>query len=179
MASAGRKASKSSNPPSSTSPSSRRGRSKSLSIPSFGRFIGYKIGKATAESGTCTLKVRPEHLNRSGVVHGGIMMTMIDVACSVAGQYVPPGQPPLLSASISITTSFVGNVDKGTLTATGWKTGGGKRIFFAKGEVRDQKGNLLAQGEGVFRYRSAEATEVGISRARAARQKASSRRSGR
>ncbi|MBL8706365.1 MAG: PaaI family thioesterase [Rhodospirillales bacterium] len=152
-------------------------RSTAPKIPSFGRFIGYKIGKATAESGTCTLKVRPEHLNRSGVVHGGIMMTLIDVACSVAGQYVPPGQPPLLSASISITTSFVGNVDKGVLIATGRKTGGGKRIFFAKGEVRDGKGNLLAQGEGVFRYRSAEATEVGISRARAARQKASSRRS--
>lgn len=152
-------------------------RAKAPSIPSFGRFIGYKIGKATAESGTCTLKVRPEHLNRSGVVHGGIMMTLIDVACSVAGQYVPPGQPPLLSASISITTSFVGNVDKGTLIATGRKTGGGRRIFFAKGEVRDGKGNLLAQGEGVFRYRSAEATEIGISRARAAQQKASSRRS--
>jgi len=144
-------------------------------LPSFGHHIGYKIGKATAEGGTATLKVRPEHLNRSGVVHGGIMMTLIDVACSVAGQYTPPGAPKLLSASISITTSFVGNVDKGTLIATGRKTGGGKRIFFAKGEVRDEKGNLLAQGEGVFRYRSAEATEVGLNRARAARQKASSR----
>jgi len=146
-------------------------------IPSFGRFIGYKIGKPTAEGGTATLKIRPEHLNRSGVVHGGIMMTLIDVACSVAGQYRPPGEPPVLSASISITTSFVGNVDRGMLIATGRKTGGGKRIFFAKGEVRDAKGNLLAQGEGVFRYRSPEATEVGISRARAAQRTAASRRS--
>ena len=145
-------------------------------LPSFGHFIGYKIRKVTADGGTATLKVRPEHLNRSGVVHGGIMMTLIDVACSVAGQYVPPGEPPLLSASISITTSFVDNVDRGTLIATGRKTGGGKRIFFAKGEVRNEKGVLLAQGEGVFRYRSREATDVAVSRAAAARRRASSSR---
>ena len=53
-------------------------------------------------------------------------------------------------------------VDKGTLTATGWKTGGGKRIFFAKGEVRDQKGNLLAQGEGVFGAEAAARHHFGV-----------------
>jgi uncharacterized protein (TIGR00369 family) len=146
-------------------------------IPSFGRVIGYKIKGAGPEGAKVVLKVRPAHLNRSGVVHGGVLMTLLDVACSVAGQHVPPGEPPLLSASISITTSFVGNVDKGTLIATAQRTGGGKRIFFAKGEVRDARGALIAQGEGVFRYRSPEATAVAVSRARAARRRTASSRS--
>jgi uncharacterized protein (TIGR00369 family) len=146
-------------------------------IPSFGKLLGYKIVEASAERGVVELKVRPEHLNRSGVVHGGVMMTLIDAACSVAGTYSPPGEPPRLSASISITTSFVGNVDKGALRAIGRRTGGGKRIYFARAEVMDAKGNLVAQGEGVFRHRSPEAMAVAVSRARAAQRRTASSRS--
>jgi uncharacterized protein (TIGR00369 family) len=148
-------------------------------IPSFGRMLGYRIVEASAERGVVEMKIRPEHLNRSGVVHGGVMMTLIDVACSVAGTWVPPGEPPRLSASISITTSFVGNVDRGVLRATGWRTGGGSRIYFAKGEVRDGAGNLCAQGEGVFRFRSPEALAVAVSRARAGRRRGTASRSSR
>ncbi|MCC7048769.1 MAG: PaaI family thioesterase [Alphaproteobacteria bacterium] len=149
----------------------------SARVPLFGHTIGYKIKGSGPEGSLVTLRVQPKHLNRSGVVHGGVLMTLIDVACSVAGQYRPPDAPSVLSASISITTSFVGNVDRGTLIATGKRTGGGNRIFFAKGEVRDAKGTLIAQGEGVFRYRSPEATAVAVSRARAGRRRAAASRS--
>jgi uncharacterized protein (TIGR00369 family) len=148
-------------------------------IPSFGRLLGYKIVEANAERGVVEMKIRPEHLNRSGVVHGGVMMTLIDVACSVAGTYTPPDDSPRLSASIAINTSFVGNVEKGILRATGWRTGGGSRIYFARAEIRDGAGNLVAHGEGVFRFRSPEAMAVAVSRARAARRRAASSRSGR
>jgi uncharacterized protein (TIGR00369 family) len=148
-------------------------------IPSFGRLLGYRIVEASAERGVVEMRIRPEHLNRSGVVHGGVMMTLIDVACSVAGTYTPPGVPPKLSASVSITTSFLGNVDRGVLRATGWRIGGGTRLYFARAEIRDGGGNLVAHGEGVFRYRSPEATAVAVSRARAARRRAASSRSGR
>ena len=60
------------------------------------------------------------------------------------------GLYPMLT--ISMTTNFLASARVGdTLTATGWVTGGGRRIKFIDGEIRDAGGTVIATATGVFK----------------------------
>ena len=112
------------------------------------RLVDWIDGRATVE-----LDVGGDHLNRSGVVHGGVLMTMIDVACGYAGTWTEAADGARLCVTLDLTTSFVAPALAGRLTTVATGTGGGRRIFFARAEVRDEAGALLAMGQGSFRYR--------------------------
>ena len=94
-------------------------------------------------------------MNRSGLLHGGVLATVIDAACGFAGYYQdPPGQGRR-ALTLSLTTQYIGPVPAGTrLTTTATRTGGGRTIFFSNCEVRDTEGRLVATGSGTFKYRS-------------------------
>jgi len=145
-----------------------KGASRFVPMASFARTVGFKVVKWQRDHAELELKVGPRHINRGGFVHGGVLMTLLDAACGYAGTYHDPDEPPRLGHSVSITTSFIGNVSKGTLRTVGRKTGGGTRLFFATSEVLAPDGQVLAQAQCVFRYRSAEAAEQAVTRARRA-----------
>ncbi len=94
-------------------------------------------------------------INRSGLLHGGVLATVINAACGFAGCYeAPPGQGRR-ALTLSLTTQYLGPVAAGTrLTATATRSGGGRTIFFSSCAVRDAEGRLVATGSGTFKYRS-------------------------
>ncbi|GGE99082.1 thioesterase [Aliidongia dinghuensis] len=112
------------------------------------RLVDWIEGRATVE-----LDVTGDHLNRSGYVHGGVLMTLIDVACGYAGTWSPTAEGARLCVTLDLTTSFVAPACGGRLTTVATVTGGGRKIYFARAEVRDEAGQLLAMGQGSFRYR--------------------------
>lgn len=103
------------------------------------------------------LPLEPRHLNRSGFLHGGILMTMLDVACARAGTWVPEGEPARYVATLSMATNFLRGVKSGVLRATGLREPGGNTIYSATARVFDERGALLAIGQGTYRYRSRSA----------------------
>lgn len=113
------------------------------------RLVDWAEGRAVFE-----IALGPEHLNLRGVVHGGLLTAVLDAALSWSGLYDPDPARERRCVTLSMTTSFVGQVEGGLLRATGLRRGGGRQIFMATGEVRDAAGNLAALGEGVFRLRS-------------------------
>jgi uncharacterized protein (TIGR00369 family) len=98
------------------------------------------------------LSVAARHLNRYGTVHGGVLTTMIDAAGGFAGCYAPPPLPPREAVTLMMTTSFAATTDSGTLRVVGRKRSGGRKIFFATVEVTNASGELVAFGEGSYRY---------------------------
>jgi acyl-coenzyme A thioesterase PaaI-like protein len=58
-----------------------------------------------------------------------------------------------MALTLSLTVNYLGRSDGQRMIAEARRTGGGRRTFFAEGEVRDEDGVLLATGSGVFRYR--------------------------
>ncbi len=120
----------------------------------FADLVGYRLTAWRDGAAEVGLKVGPRHLNRSGILHGGVLTTMIDAACGYAGCYSEAGAPPRRAFTLSLETHFVAAAEAGCdLTVTARKTGGGRRIFFARAEAHDQDGRLIGQGSGVFRYR--------------------------
>lgn len=122
----------------------------------YNHWIGYRLVEWAPDMARFELDLRPEHLNRTGVAHGGVMMAMLDVACSFAGLY-PVGGVKRWCVTLTLGTQFIGSTSAGRLIATGRRRGGGKTIFFAAGEVRDEAGALLAAADASYRYRSAPA----------------------
>jgi len=118
----------------------------------FNKELGFRMVEWSPDHAVLTLEVEPRHLNRSGIVHGGILATMIDAAGSYTGVYpLEPGRTRRC-ITVSMTTSFLGQTKSGIITCTAHRMGGGKTIFTATAEVRSEDGTLLAIGQGIYRY---------------------------
>jgi len=119
----------------------------------FADLVGYELVSWEEDVATIALTVEARHLNRSGVMHGGVLTTLIDTACGYSGCYGAPEETPRRAFSLSLTSSFVGAAKPGQrLVATGRRSGGGKSIFFAECQVRDEDGRLIGSGQGSFKY---------------------------
>lgn len=99
------------------------------------------------------MEIAPWQLNRQGVLQGGVVATLLDAVCGYAGLYSGPGQPRVNGFTISLSVDFVASSQVGKLRAIGTKIGGGKQIFFSRGEISAEDGRLIASGQGSFKYR--------------------------
>ena len=122
----------------------------------FNATLGFRLVEWTPEHAIMELDVKEQHLNRSGVLHGGVMATLIDAVCGYCGVWRPQGEPPAKALTLTLTTNFMGQSREGTVRAKAVLKGGGRKIFFAWGEVTDAEGNVLAMGEGSYRIRSSD-----------------------
>lgn len=119
----------------------------------FADLVGYTLETWEPELAEVTLTVDARHLNRSGVMHGGMLTTLVDTACGYSGCHAAEGETPRRAFTLSLTTNFVGAAQLGQrLVARARCTGGGKSIFFADCEVRDQDGRMIGTGQGTFKY---------------------------
>ena len=119
----------------------------------FNVLLGYRLAEWRTDFARLELTtLEPKHLNRSGVVHGGVLATMLDVALGYSGVFSEEPGRIRRCVTLTLTTSFLGQAKSGLLNCVARRRGGGKTIFMATGEVLDESGNAIALGEGTFRY---------------------------
>lgn len=128
----------------------------------FHTVLGYTQGFWDGEKAVIELKLQPMHLNFGGVIHGGVLASLLDIAMAMAGTYCPHPGRMRKAITLSLTTTFTGQCSAGTIFVTGYKRAGGSRIFNSTGEVHDDKGNLLAIAEGTFRLRTGSEHSEGV-----------------
>ncbi|NQW10532.1 MAG: PaaI family thioesterase [Alphaproteobacteria bacterium] len=127
----------------------------------FNAELGFRLVEWEEGRAVMALDIQAKHRNRSGVLHGGVMATLIDAVCGHAGVWRPVGEPPAKALTLTLTTNFMGQAREGTVTAVATRKGGGKRIFFAAGEVLAADGTVLAMGEGSYRIRQSDPYSAG------------------
>ena len=120
----------------------------------FAELTGYRLTRWQEGLAEVTLPILRKHMNRSGVLHGGVTATLLDVACGYSGCFIALAGRRRRALTLSLTTQFIATVEEGAvLIAIGRKVGGGASVFFSEGEIRDGKNRLIARAEGVFKYR--------------------------
>lgn len=120
----------------------------------FQQLLGYRLAEWGEDKAVIELTLDPQHCNRAGVVHGGVLATLIDTACGFSATWCPfPGRVRRVM-TLSLSTTFTGQARLGVIRAVGRKRGGGSRIVFCTAEVFDAEARLIAMGEGTYRYRS-------------------------
>lgn len=115
------------------------------------RLLGYRLEEWAADRSVLSYTVLPDHLNRAGLLHGGIITTVLDTAAGYAGVYCETPGEVRRTLTLSFTTTYVASIAGGRLTARGRRMGGGRTIFYATAELLDEAGRLLAHGTGTFR----------------------------
>lgn len=119
----------------------------------FNHLIGLSLLRWTEQDCLTSLDIGPSHLNPAGLVHGGVFSTMLDVSLAMSGSY---SQPPLYlmpGLTLNLNTQFIGAATNEDIKvyATARKTGGGRSVFFASGEVFTPDGRILASATGTFK----------------------------
>ncbi|MGH3648672.1 MAG: PaaI family thioesterase [Micromonosporaceae bacterium] len=82
--------------------------------------------------------------NPIGLVHGGLVCTLLDSVAGCAVQATLPAGVGYTSAEIKVNYLRPIHADTGELTARGWLAKPGRRIAFAEADVRDAAGKVYA-----------------------------------
>ena len=114
--------------------------------------IGVRITAWREDYVELELLLSPTMLNRSGVVHGGTICTLLDAATGYAGLYSPPGEAPLHAVTLSLTSNFLSNGVGKRLTAKGMVERRGRSIYFSRAEVWLDGATLVATGVATMKY---------------------------
>jgi uncharacterized protein (TIGR00369 family) len=120
--------------------------------------LGFRMAAWQPDYCRFELPLAPFLMNRYGIPHGGIHATLLDTVMGFAGCFTGDRNAPRLAMTLSLNVNYLGRSEGVLLIGEGRRTGGGRATFFASGEVRDDRGALIANGSGVFRYRKGETT---------------------
>lgn len=98
------------------------------------------------ERGKVTFTCHPDesHYNPIGVVHGGLVCTLLDSVLGCAAHSLLPAGMGYTSIDINVSYLRPVTADSGPLVATGRVTKPGRRVTFAEGEVVDAAGKTVA-----------------------------------
>jgi acyl-CoA thioesterase len=109
-------------------------------------FVSAENGRAVV-----ALDLAPRHLNSWSVAHGGVLMTLLDVAMAVAGRSLDPAAGG--GITLEMTTSFLQPANAGTrLIVSAHAYHRSSTMAFCDGEVRDTEQRLIAKAMGTFKY---------------------------
>ena len=123
----------------------------------FVRELGFVLQRMEGGQSELHYEVRPQHTNSHAVAHGGVSMTLLDVAMAVAARSVVGGAGVV---TIEMKTSFL-QPARGALVARGQLLHRTRSLAFAEATVHDAEGRLCSQATGTFRYLSgARATDA-------------------
>lgn len=113
----------------------------------FARALGVVCDYNQADKTVFTLTVEQRHLNRGGVMHGGMTCTLLDSTCGTACLF---GQRA--GATISLTTNYTAPAKLGDkLTCTAVVSKRTKTLAFVDATVVNQNNQIIATATGVFR----------------------------
>lgn len=107
------------------------------------RFIESSPGIIRLEASTS-----PAVSNTRGKAHGGLLMTMLDIALGCAARDAVEGAISFLTVDLHVAFLAAG---EGELVAEGRVLRAGRNLAFCEGEVRDSDGVMLARANGVFK----------------------------
>jgi acyl-CoA thioesterase len=119
----------------------------------FVKDLGIEFISAENGHSVLALDLTPRHLNSWDVAHGGVLMTLLDVAMAVAGRTLNPAAGG--GVTVEMKTNFLQPANAGTrLLASGHAYHRSSAMAFCDGEVRDTEERLIAKAMGTFKYRS-------------------------
>ncbi|HEY0749283.1 MAG TPA: PaaI family thioesterase [Steroidobacteraceae bacterium] len=127
-----------------------------LNVP-FIKELGVELISAAEGRSLVALDLEPWHLNSWAVAHGGVLMSLLDVAMAVAGRSLMEGAGG--GVTVEMKTSFLQPAKAGSrLIVSGYAFHRSTTMAFCEGEVRDTQNRMIAKSMGTFKYFKSEAS---------------------
>jgi uncharacterized protein (TIGR00369 family) len=117
----------------------------------FADFIGAALDEEREGYARLSLTLEDKHMNPHGVVHGGVLTTLMDEACAHAVAAAGALKDGGTHASIEMNVSFLSGARVGDrLVFEGRTLRVGRTVAFAEAEVRRNEDTLMAKGRLTF-----------------------------
>lgn len=110
----------------------------------FPSHMAFRLVAMDFDSCRVELDVLPQHFQPFGIVHGGVLATLIDTATFWAGFMRLPEDHGLVNVDLKL--NYLKAVTSGTLIAEGRCLRAGRQVSYTEASVRDTKGELVAHG---------------------------------
>ena len=132
----------------------------------FVEHLGARLVALTNDTATVELRLQPWLMNSWQVAHGGIVMTLLDVAMAMAGRPIEAEQDPVEhpangqaqkfgNVTIEMKTTFMqaanGVLTGGVITAKAVCLRRTKSLAFCEASIEDGAGGIVAKGSGTFK----------------------------
>ncbi len=111
--------------------------------------LGVRFNRNDSGHSEIELDLEERHQNSWEMAHGGVLMTLLDVAMAMAGRSADPTGRGLVT--IEMKTSFMAP-GRGKLTARGQCVHRSTTMAFCEGEIVDADGKIVSRGSGTFKY---------------------------
>ncbi len=110
--------------------------------------LGATIVAAANGRSELALDPRDAHANTWGAVHGGVLMTLLDVAMSFAARSTDAHAQGAVTVDMSV--QFIAPAD-GPLRALGHCAQASRTLVFCDAQIVDAQGELVARAQGTFK----------------------------
>jgi uncharacterized protein (TIGR00369 family) len=117
----------------------------------FGSFLGVERQSNNKGSARYRLASRAELNNSWSIAHGGVLMTLLDIALGSAAYTMVDAQTEGV-LTIDLQTQFL-SPGIGVLIGEGRVVKAGKVIIFCEGEITNESGEIIAKATGTFKVR--------------------------
>ena len=118
----------------------------------FASHLGIELLERGDGRARLRLQLRPELMNSFDAAHGGVVMTLLDIAMAVAARTRDPDA--IGAITIEMKTSFLA-AGAGTMAVDGVCLHLGKSIAFCEARAHGADGKLAATASGTFMLRHA------------------------
>jgi uncharacterized protein (TIGR00369 family) len=115
-----------------------------LNTSPFPKHMSMELVDLRLDGATVTLKLANNHLQAFGIVHGGVLATLVDTATFWAVFLRLPDECGLVNIDLKL--NYLKPALTGRLTAQGRAIRSGKSISYAEANVLDEDGQLLVHG---------------------------------
>lgn len=118
----------------------------------YPQFLGLQVEELRQDYARMRLPYRPEFRQPAGVIHGGVIASMIDsvVVPAIGSGYDEPRQ----LFTIDVQIRFLAPIVDDDIVAEGWITQRGRQIVFCDAEVRSGAGGIAATGTLTYKVSS-------------------------
>lgn len=118
--------------------------------PTFWGYLGCKMESASEKEVVITLDAQPHHMNMMGIVHGGVLSSLMDNAMGIAVMLDRPGESTVTS---NLNVHFVTPAREGRLTVKANIVHRTRRSVTTESRITDGSGELVAISTGSFRVK--------------------------
>ena len=129
----------------------------------FHEHLGVRVAEWRDGFARLVCDTQPHHANRSGIVHGGLLLSIIDQAAAFAGLFCPYPGRVRRAVTLDLDCRFTGQAHIGDrLTAEGRVMTAGHNVFFCQTQVFNPAGEVVAYGGSTHRYRAGSGDPQGV-----------------
>jgi len=113
----------------------------------FSRLIGLEMDSLAGGRCTAHLEVRDQHFNRGGVLHGGVLASVLDTV--MGGAVVSTLSENEWTATVQLNVEYMEQVERGRIESEGRVMRRGRRIAFVEGEA-NEGARRVAKATGIW-----------------------------